>query len=105
MKKWMFLVVLALFAGACSNSNNNTKKNEVPAASNQSETKDGIPSYDPKRGEGKFSKVDIGPTIDEARADAGNKVYTIKCSACHKLTNEKLVGPGWHDVTKRHTAE
>ena len=22
--------------------------------------------------------------------------------SCHKLTSEKLVGPGWADVTKRH---
>ncbi|OIR01365.1 cytochrome c [mine drainage metagenome] len=37
--------------------------------------------------------------------DAGSKIYTVKCSACHKLTNEKLVGPGWKGVTKKLTAE
>lgn len=105
MKKWMLIVVLALFAGACSNSNNDNKKKEVPATSNQSETKDGNPSYDPNRGEGKFTNVDISTKLDEVKAEAGNKVYTIKCSACHKLTDERLVGPGWHDVTKRQSAE
>lgn len=63
------------------------------------------PSYDPGRGEGKFTHVDVSPTLDAAKADAGNKVYSVKCSSCHKLTDEKLVGPGWAGVTSRHTAE
>ena len=25
----------------------------------------------------------------------------MKCQSCHKLTDEKLVGPGWQGVTKR----
>jgi hypothetical protein len=25
----------------------------------------------------------------------------MKCQSCHKLSDEKLVGPGWKDVTKR----
>lgn len=31
----------------------------------------------------------------------GKSIYDVKCSACHKLTNEKLVGPGWAGVTKK----
>ena len=30
----------------------------------------------------------------------GKGIYELKCQACHKLTNEKLVGPGWSGVTK-----
>jgi len=33
--------------------------------------------------------------------DAGKGLYDLKCQSCHKLTEEKLVGPGWKDVTKR----
>src|SRR5437764_3246501 len=29
----------------------------------------------------------------------GKAIYDLKCSACHKLTNEELVGPGWSGVT------
>jgi cytochrome c551/c552 len=32
-------------------------------------------------------------------------VYSVKCQSCHKLTEEKLVGPGWKGVTSRHAAE
>lgn len=38
-------------------------------------------------------------------AEAGEKIYKVKCSACHKLTDERLVGPGWKGVTSRHTPE
>jgi len=35
----------------------------------------------------------------------GKGIYEVKCQACHKLTNEKLVGPGWLGVTKRRKPE
>ena len=31
----------------------------------------------------------------------GKGIYELKCQACHKLTDERLVGPGWKNVTKR----
>jgi mono/diheme cytochrome c family protein len=31
----------------------------------------------------------------------GQKIYDTKCLSCHKLTDEKLVGPGWKGVTTR----
>ena len=31
----------------------------------------------------------------------GKNIYDVKCSPCHKLTDEKLVGPGWKGVTQR----
>ncbi len=31
----------------------------------------------------------------------GKATYEMKCLACHRLTEDKLVGPGWLGVTKR----
>ena len=28
-------------------------------------------------------------------------MYELKCQSCHRLTEEKLVGPGWKGVTKK----
>jgi mono/diheme cytochrome c family protein len=103
MKKFLYLSLITLFAVACGNNSGDSKR-PAPAA-DQSKSADANPSYDQQRGEGKFSKVDIGANLDQAKADAGSKVYGVKCSACHKLTDEKLVGPGWKGVTGRHTAE
>ena len=104
MKKFLFLSLFVAFAMACGNSNSGESKSTA-ASADQTKPADGNPSYDQKRGEGKFSKVEVGATLDVAKADAGTKVYTVKCSACHKLTDEKLVGPGWKDVTKRRAPE
>ena len=35
----------------------------------------------------------------------GKGIYELKCQSCHKLTEEKLVGPGWAGVTKRRKPE
>ena len=35
----------------------------------------------------------------------GQEIYEVKCQSCHKLTDEKLVGPGWKGVTDRRTPE
>lgn len=58
-------------------------------------------SYDPKRGEGKFDNVDLGASLDQAKAAKGEEIAGVKCTSCHKLTDEKLVGPGWKGVTTR----
>jgi mono/diheme cytochrome c family protein len=37
-----------------------------------------------------------------AMAEKGKTAANTKCVSCHKLTGEKLVGPGWKGVTDRH---
>ncbi len=54
---------------------------------------------------GKFHKITAGEKVDEVMADRGSKIYVVKCVACHKLTDEKLIGPGWKGITSRVTAE
>ncbi|MBS1598865.1 MAG: cytochrome c [Bacteroidetes bacterium] len=103
MKKLIITGLITLIIAACG-SNSSDEKKQTASAPEQKEA-NGNPSYDPNRGEGKFSKVDISSTLDVSKADAGNKVFTVKCSSCHKLTEEKLVGPGWKGVTSRHTPE
>lgn len=63
-----------------------------------------VETYDPHRGEGKFneSNVDVS-SMDNALAAKGESISQTKCMSCHKTTDEKLVGPGWAGVTKRHT--
>jgi len=104
MKKWIVLNIIIFMIAACNNSAEE-KKEAVADSEKKEEAASGNPTYDPKRGEGKFTKVEVSATLDAAKADAGDKVFTSKCSACHKLTDEKLVGPGWKGVTSRHAAE
>lgn len=31
----------------------------------------------------------------------GKNIYEMKCQSCHKLTDERVVGPGWKGVTQK----
>ncbi len=46
--------------------------------------------------------IQLGP-VDEHMAEEGEKLFTAKCSACHKMT-DKYVGPPLGDVTSRRSA-
>lgn len=48
----------------------------------------------------KESDITLGTPLEQGMVTAGKNLYELKCQSCHKLTEEKLVGPGWKDVTK-----
>lgn len=102
MKRILMITAACYFLAACGSSteqgstSNNTS--EQPAASE-------APSYDPNRGEGKFTSVDLGAGLNSEMAVTGETAYGVKCSSCHKLSDERLVGPGWAGVTTRRKPE
>lgn len=104
---FVFVFSMALFVISCGGSggknNSQTTEPSTSQASSADTTSNGNPSYDPNRGEGKFHDVKVSDKLDEAMADKGEKIYELKCSSCHKLTSERLVGPGWKGVTQRQT--
>ncbi|MEO5946183.1 MAG: c-type cytochrome [Chitinophagaceae bacterium] len=48
----------------------------------------------------KESDITLGTPLDQSMVSTGKGIYELKCQACHKLTEEKLVGPGWKNVSK-----
>lgn len=105
MKKLLFIlsVVASSFLISCGGGDaNTTQTSEEPTSMVQDAA-----SYDPKRGEGKFTADNIKLTaeIDPAMAAEGEKISNVKCISCHKLSAEKLVGPGWKGVTSRRAPE
>lgn len=61
--------------------------------------------YDASRGEGDFDETNVKlGALDAKMASAGEAISNTKCISCHKLTDEKLVGPGWKGVTERRKA-
>ena len=104
MKKLLILSALVFFIAACAGSGDGNNADTTSQSTTET-TEDGNPSYDPNRGEGKFTNVEVSPNLDAAMAEKGEKVADLKCTSCHKMTDERLVGPGWAGVTKRHTPE
>lgn len=103
MKKIFLIGLIALVAAACGNQETTTSAPTGPVsnAPDNTATENSNPSYDPNRGEGKFTEVKLEEKLNDAMVDGGSKIFAVKCSACHKLTDEKLVGPGWKGVTTR----
>ena len=99
----LFIVALALFT-SCGKKEATTEDFSTEGAATTEAAADPS-SYDPNRGLGKYSTVELGATLDAAMAAEGEKIQGVKCSACHKLTDEKLVGPGWKGVTERNKPE
>jgi cytochrome c len=57
------------------------------------------------KGIGQVTEVTLNTPLEEERIGRGKAIYEMKCSACHRLTDQRVVGPGWKDVTSRRTPE
>lgn len=105
MKKY---VLIAFLAAAIYSCGSNSQEKSTPASNATSSSADEAKSSttgNDEKGVGKFTHVELGATLDTKMAGNGKSVYELKCSACHKLTGEKLVGPGWLGVTGRRKPE
>lgn len=92
-----------IVAIACNNSGSNqsqTSETTTPPESTTSNDQGTNP-----KGIGKYTNVQLTHPLDEKMVAKGEEIYKVKCSSCHKLTDEKLVGPGWKGVTDRRTPE
>jgi cytochrome c551/c552 len=49
----------------------------------------------------KESEITLGNPLNAEWVTGGKSIYDLKCMSCHRLTAERLVGPGWKDVTKK----
>lgn len=57
-------------------------------------------SSDNGEGIGHFAGKEVA-AFDAALAEQGKVIFESKCAACHKTSNEKVVGPGLKGVTER----
>lgn len=87
--------VLALCLFAC------TSKQEAENAAKNSPTPSEAAAPQPEVHGAVVDKVELTNPLNNQWVTAGQAIYDAKCLACHKLTGEKLVGPGWAGVTKR----
>lgn len=88
------------FAIAC----NSGEKNDNATTSTENSSTPTNQGTDPK-GVGPHQNVQLTHPLDEKMIAEGQNTYEVKCASCHKLSDEKLVGPGWKGVTDRRTPE
>ncbi|MBN8850969.1 MAG: hypothetical protein BGO55_29275 [Sphingobacteriales bacterium 50-39] len=104
----IMIFLVGFFAFQCGSNTQPAPGNKASSDSTQSKPKSdtvvmmaGINS----KGIGRFDSIQLTHPLDQKMAANGHDIYQAKCLACHKLTDELLVGPGWYGVTKRRTPE
>jgi hypothetical protein len=91
----VLLLGLTLAVSCSSGDNSSSTEAAVEAAP---------PPADPK-GIGEIKNVTLTDPLEESMIASGSAIYDMKCSACHKLTDLRVVGPGWAGVTNRRRPE
>lgn len=99
-----YLVTMTLITFLFSCAPEKPKNNEeYPEQPTKSAVEDII--SDPTKGLGAVKTVTLKTPLELDRVSRGLAIYEMKCSACHKLTDQRVVGPGWKDITKKRKPE
>lgn len=99
-----YLIGITLVATAFSCAPDKPKGEDFPE---QEKAKSAVEEVitDPTKGIGAVKSVTLHTPLEQERIGRGLAIYEMKCSACHKLNDQRVVGPGWKDVTKRRKPE
>jgi len=99
MQKIYVLLLCLTFIWSCGGSSgdagDNTSGSKAVAAK----------SVDDGKGVGEVKNVTLNTPLKAAMVEKGKAIYDLKCAACHKLTDQRVVGPGWKGVTGRRKPE
>jgi hypothetical protein len=95
---YYFLYLSAIFlVGSCGSEGVKTDEKPIDIA----EMTKGQPEVHGT--ELKESDITITNPLNTEWVADGKATYELKCQSCHRLTEDKLVGPGWKNVTKTRT--
>lgn len=92
-------LTFAAFMVACGGGDSATKSKDNNTATEEVEK-----PADPK-GIGEVKHVELTDPLNAEMIAQGKSIYEMKCSACHRLTEKRVVGPGWAGITNRRTPE
>ena len=98
MKVLSLMLMLSLVFFACVD--------KTPSSQDKLDTQELTKNQKEEHGtEIKPGDIQVTNPLNAQWVSEGKGIYEVKCQACHKLTNEKLVGPGWLGVTKKRKPE
>lgn len=84
---------LALFSCTQKNTNETLSNSELDSLT------------DPAKGIGIIRNVALANPLELDKVERGRAIYLAECKSCHTLDDQRLVGPGWKDITKRRKPE
>ncbi|HEV7333011.1 MAG TPA: cytochrome c [Flavisolibacter sp.] len=106
-KRFASFFMVAAVAGlvACNSGDSTTSTDSTTGTTTSTDNSTATNNAGSDKGIGKFQNVELTHPLDEGMVAKGKNIYEVKCASCHKLTDEKLVGPGFAKVTDRRTPE
>ena len=103
MKKLLYFFLFTLLIFACGPEKAKTDSDSQNEAAAKI-VEDKLSGADGK-GIGQVTSVTLESPLDQERIKRGKDIYEMKCSACHKLDEKRVVGPGWAGLTKLRKPE
>ncbi len=100
VKSVIFILLSITLLVACGGGDSNSESTGTDDT--QEKTKE--LNVDPK-GVGEVKDVELTDPLNTEMIAQGKSIYEMKCSACHKLSDQRVVGPGWAGVTNRRSPE
>ncbi len=94
----LFFATALLLLWSCG-GNSNEQQGDENETQTENTTADEQP-VDDGQGVGKFKDITLG-AINHDMAVKGKAVFEEKCYACHRVTSQKIVGPGLAGVTTK----
>ena len=105
------VTILALFFGgtlmvSCGGGDTANENADDPTSYSEPEVEAPAANADPmaNKGVGPITSVEIAEEIDPALAAQGEELFTVKCTACHKIES-RYVGPALKGVTQKQSPE
>lgn len=105
MKKIISVFVFAAALAACAPEKPKEKmegEEEIHGAADKNAVAE---NANEGKGFGQVKEVTLNTPLEQERVPRGKAIYEMKCQACHRLDDQRVVGPGWKDVTKRRKPE
>lgn len=105
MKKLLTIATLSFLLIACGGNPKPNDNVENPDGDSYESIHGAAKKEDNGKGIGQVKEVTLNTPLEQERIGRGKAIYEMKCQPCHRLDDQRIVGPGWKDVTKRRKPE
>lgn len=102
MKKNILIITVLAVLFSCGNE---TENSGTPAEKPKSMLTEQPATSDDGKGIGEIKEVALNNPLNPEMVKKGSAIFDMKCAACHKLTDQRVVGPGWKGLTERRKPE